>query len=214
MAGWVSATTIAPHGQGPWKNILDGAGAATTAQAKGGVNAPEGFKVERIYGVPKGTQGSDELGLLSFDELLDRGRAALKGEVGEDVRARSAAIRPDDTAMMVFTSGSTGLPKAAEISYGNIHSGSAIAEAVFGDYGPGTDVLSYLPLCHIAEQAVTVINSLSRQFVMNFGESLRTITLDLREVAPQVFFGVPRIWEKMQAGVIVQDILEDIAVPV
>ncbi|TMM51568.1 AMP-dependent synthetase/ligase [Sulfitobacter sabulilitoris] len=153
---------------------------------------------------PKGTRGQDTLGLLSFDDLLTRGRRALQGPIADDLRARGAAIAPQDTAMMVFTSGSTGLPKAAEISYGNIHAGSRNAADVFGDYGPGTDVLSYLPLCHIAEQAVTVINALSRQFVMNFGESLRTITLDLREVAPQVFFGVPRIWEKMQAGVIVQ----------
>ncbi len=150
---------------------------------------------------PKGTAGETELNLKSFEEVLALGRAAGHAD---DLRARAEAIKPEDTAMMVFTSGSTGLPKAAEISYGNIHAGSRVAEDIFGEYGPGTDVLSYLPLCHIAEQAVTVINGLSRQFVMNFGESLRTITLDLREVAPQVFFGVPRIWEKMQAGVIVQ----------
>ncbi len=152
---------------------------------------------------PKGTRGEDLLGLISFDDLLERGRARLSG-LADDLRARQAGIEPDDTAMMVFTSGSTGLPKAAEISYGNIHAGVGVARDVFGDYPPGTDVLSYLPLCHIAEQAVTVINGLAQQFVMNFGESLRTITLDLREVAPQVFFGVPRIWEKMQAGVLVQ----------
>lgn len=152
---------------------------------------------------PKGTKGDDTLGLISFDQLLERGRKRL-AELEDDLRARLSNVQPDDTAMMVFTSGSTGLPKAAEISYGNIHAGAAIADQVFGDYPAGTDVLSYLPLCHIAEQAVTVINGLSRQFVMNFGESLRTITLDLREVAPQIFFGVPRIWEKMQAGVLVQ----------
>lgn len=152
---------------------------------------------------PKGTKGEDLLGLMSFDDLLALGREKL-ATTKDDLRARLSAITPEDTAMMVFTSGSTGLPKAAEISYGNIHSGAAIADDIFGAYPPGTNVLSYLPLCHIAEQAVTVINGLSRQFVMNFGESLRTITLDLREVAPQIFFGVPRIWEKMQAGVLVQ----------
>lgn len=152
---------------------------------------------------PKGTADEDVLGLMSFDALLDLGRSGLSGHE-DDLRGRAASITPQDTCMMVFTSGSTGLPKAAEISHGNMHAGSAIAKDVFGEFPPGTDVLSYLPLCHIAEQAVTVINGLSQQFVMNFGESLRTITLDLREVAPPIFFGVPRIWEKMQAGVLVQ----------
>ncbi|MEM6305080.1 MAG: long-chain fatty acid--CoA ligase [Pseudomonadota bacterium] len=152
---------------------------------------------------PKGTRGDDMLGLMSFEDLLALGRDKMDAHA-DDMRARLSGIDPQDTAMMVFTSGSTGLPKAAEISYANLHAGAQIAQNIFKEFGPGTDVLSYLPLCHIAEQAVTVVNGLSKQFVMNFGESLRTITLDLREVAPQVFFGVPRIWERMQAGVLVQ----------
>ncbi len=152
---------------------------------------------------PKGLKSETHLDLITFEALLEKGRAAL-AEHGAEVARRIAAIQPDDTAMMVFTSGSTGLPKAAEISHANLHVAAEVAVKLFEGYPTGTNILSYLPLCHIAEQNITVVNCLTNQFVMNFGESLRTITLDLRDAAPQIFFGVPRIWEKMQAGVMVQ----------
>ncbi len=153
---------------------------------------------------PKGTGKDDELGLISFETLLAKGRAALKDGALSKVQERKDAITPEQTAMMVFTSGSTGLPKAAEISQSNLSVALDLTKKIFGTYAPGTNVLSYLPLCHIAEQNVTVTNALALKTVMNFGESLRTITIDLREVAPEIFFGVPRIWERMQAAIMVQ----------
>jgi long-chain acyl-CoA synthetase len=152
---------------------------------------------------PKGTRGETLLNLVSFEALLERGRAALTRHA-EDIARRKAALGPDDTAMMVFTSGSTGLPKAAEISHRNLSAAVEIAQALFRGFPQGTNILSYLPLCHIAEQNITVVNALAGRRVMNFGESLRTVTLDLRDVAPEIFFGVPRIWEKMQAAILVQ----------
>lgn len=152
---------------------------------------------------PKGTRGDGTLNLMSFENLVAQGRAALARRQDE-IAARKAGIRATDTAMMVFTSGSTGLPKAAEISHSNLSTALTIAEDLFAGFPQGTNILSYLPLCHIAEQNVTVVNALSGRRVMNFGESLRTVTLDLRDVAPEIFFGVPRIWEKMQATIMVQ----------
>lgn len=152
---------------------------------------------------PKGLKSETHLDLMTFDALLAMGREVL-GQHAAEVARRVGAIQPEDTAMMVFTSGSTGLPKAAEISHANLHAAAVVAVDLFADYPTGTNILSYLPLCHIAEQNITVVNCLTHQFTMNFGESLRTITLDLRDAAPQIFFGVPRIWEKMQAGVMVQ----------
>lgn len=152
---------------------------------------------------PKGTRGDRLLNLISFEDLLERGRAALTRHA-EEIARRKAALAPGDTAMMVFTSGSTGLPKAAEIGHHNLSAAVDIAQELFRGFPEGTNILSYLPLCHIAEQNITVVNALAGRRVMNFGESLRTVTLDLRDVAPEIFFGVPRIWEKMQAAILVQ----------
>lgn len=152
---------------------------------------------------PKGTQSDDTLGLVTFEAVLKQGRKVLAAR-GAEVQARMDRIEAKDTALMVFTSGSTGLPKAAEISYANLWSAAVFSIVHFKGFKAGTNVLSYLPLCHIAEQNMTVINSLTGQFVMNFGESLRTVQLDLREIAPDLFFGVPRIWERMQTAVMVQ----------
>lgn len=153
---------------------------------------------------PKGTAHETELNLISFETLLEKGRAALAAGLSEEVAARSLAIRPEQTAMMVFTSGSTGLPKAAEISQMNLFVAAELSHQIFEGHPRGSNVLSYLPLCHIAEQNVTVTNALASQMVMNFGESLRTIIIDLREVAPHIFFGVPRIWEKMRSDISIQ----------
>ena len=62
-------------------------------------------------------------------------------------------------------------------------------------------VLSYLPLCHVAEKIFSVFLPLSSGAVVHFGESIETVRADLREVSPTVFLGVPRIWEKMHASV-------------
>jgi long-chain acyl-CoA synthetase len=153
---------------------------------------------------PKGTVGETELNLKTFDEVIEMGRKALTAGADKTVAARIAGITPERTAMMVFTSGSTGLPKAAEISHHNLSVAAFLSREIFGEYPEGTNVLSYLPLCHIAEQNVTVTNALASKMVMNFGESLRTIIIDLREVAPQIFFGVPRIWEKMRSDLTIQ----------
>ena len=106
----------------------------------------------------------------------------------------------EDTALIIYTSGSTGKPKGAMISYANI---AAMAPGVIERLGlqPDTTHLSYLPLCHVAEQMLTAFVPLYLGSRVDFGESIRTVQEDLREVAPSMFLGVPRIWEKLHSAI-------------
>ncbi|UVS79858.1 long-chain fatty acid--CoA ligase [Actinokineospora sp. UTMC 2448] len=140
---------------------------------------------------PKGVRLSD--GVLTFAEL------AADGERADYARA-VAALDPGSTAILVYTSGTTGPPKGAMISHANlVAAGTAFIEALGA--ARNDEILSYLPLCHIAERLLTVIDGVWAGLVVNFGEGGAAFRQDLREVQPTVFLGVPRVWEKLMAGV-------------
>ena len=108
--------------------------------------------------------------------------------------------RLDNTGLMIYTSGSTGKPKGAMLSYRNMRGvAPGIADRLSMD--ARTVHLSYLPLCHVAEQMLSTFVPLYLGSQVNFGESIRTVQEDLREVAPTIFLGVPRIWEKLHASI-------------
>src|SRR5207302_1441983 len=71
----------------------------------------------------------------------------------------------------------------------------------FDELHEGDQQLSFLPLCHIAERTVSVFNPLRTGATINFAESIDTVPDNLREVAPALFFAVPRIWEKFYSAV-------------
>jgi len=147
---------------------------------------------------PRGLRRYDRAHLHDFEAVLALGAAEERANPGL-VDQRLAAQGPHDTALMIFTSGSTGRPKAAMISYDNINAAADGGVAMYG-YHDGDTVLSYLPLCHVAEQTFTVFLPLTVGATVNFAESLRTVQADLREIGPTLFLGVPRIWEKLHAA--------------
>jgi len=134
--------------------------------------------------------------IVSFDDLMAMGRGRDPAEADRRVDAQTL----DDIALMVYTSGSTGKPKGAMITWRNIR---AEAHAMIERLGAGPDTthLSYLPLCHVAEQMFTTMSPLYTGGTVNFGESIRTVQEDMREVAPTSFLGVPRIWEKLHSSI-------------
>ncbi|HLR78861.1 MAG TPA: AMP-binding protein, partial [Burkholderiaceae bacterium] len=109
----------------------------------------------------------------------------------------------DDIGLMIYTSGSTGKPKGAMISYRNIHGvAPGIIERL--QLTAQSSHLSYLPLCHVAEQMLTTFAPIYLGSLVNFGESIRTVQEDLREIAPTLFLGVPRIWEKLHSSIMIK----------
>jgi long-chain acyl-CoA synthetase len=156
--------------------------------------------VER-KGLRNAAPGHREL-LVGFDELEALG---AKHEAGHPrlVDEVLAAQTLDDIALMIYTSGSTGKPKGAMISYRNIR---GVVPGIVERLGLSsrTTHLSYLPLCHVAEQMLTTFVPIYVGSQVAFGESIRTVQEDLREIAPTMFLGVPRIWEKMHASILIR----------
>lgn len=135
--------------------------------------------------------------ITTFDEVEKLGAASGQQAVIDDALARQTL---HDVGLMIYTSGSTGAPKGAMISYRNIR---GVVPGIVDrlELSRETTHLSYLPLCHVAEQMLTSFVPVYVGSQVNFGESIRTVQEDLREVAPTMFLGVPRIWEKMHAAI-------------
>ena len=147
----------------------------------------------------RGLRHYSRAGLHDFSDVLEAGRRC---EVEDAARAAAALRTPalDDIGLIVFTSGSTGRPKAAMMSWRGLSCAARGLNSVMG-CRDGDQLVSYLPLCHMGEQMFSVHIPLSCGAVVNFAESIRTIQEDLRELAPHVFFAVPRIWEKFHAAI-------------
>ncbi|MEN8041476.1 MAG: long-chain fatty acid--CoA ligase [Actinomycetota bacterium] len=160
-----------------------------------------------IYIEPRGANRYHDDLLMSWDDLV---------EIGMECRSADACTLPDrmaaaesgDITYLIYTSGTTGPPKGAMLSVENVsYACSLIASGDgFVDPAPGSedDLISYLPLCHVYEKAFGHWLNAAAGTVTNFGESLDTLTSDMREIQPTIFEAVPRIWEKMHSAVLIR----------
>jgi long-chain acyl-CoA synthetase len=137
--------------------------------------------------------------VMPFDALLELGERYDREHPDTFDRLVDVPL-PDDLAILVYTSGTTGPPKGAMLSHRNILFQLAYADFITPLH-EGDQQLSFLPLCHIAERTFTVFNPLHTGSTVNFAETIDTVPENIREVAPALFFAVPRIWEKFYSGV-------------
>ncbi len=155
-----------------------------------------------VYIERRGVDTVDDPRLMSWDAFMKEGEKHL--EVSPDtVERRMEMAGPGDVAYLVYTSGTTGPPKGSMLTLSNL---AFAAREIAGEQGiiqPPADrhdlIVSYLPLCHIYEKLFSVIIALECGVPTHFGESLETLTSDMREVQPTIVQGVPRIWERIHA---------------
>jgi long-subunit acyl-CoA synthetase (AMP-forming) len=136
-------------------------------------------------------QQPDELTWDDFLALADQTADAA-------LDARWKALTPQSVATLIYTSGTTGVPKAVMISHRNVTFAAEGAQRRLG-VSERDHLLSYLPLSHIAEQVLSLHAPAIVGYTVSCLEDMTQLGDYLREVRPTVFFGVPRVWEKMQA---------------
>jgi long-chain acyl-CoA synthetase len=136
---------------------------------------------------------SGEEGVIPFTDLL-----ASDGDPDEIRRAR-ADVDPGDLLTLIYTSGTTGPPKGVQITHNNIVSAVRGFEDVI-DFPVGAQVVSYLPMAHIAERSTGHYIPIVLGHTVTCCPNPREVIGYLPEVRPSWFFAVPRIWEKLKAG--------------
>jgi long-chain acyl-CoA synthetase len=163
-----------------------------------------------IHVEPRGfRKWRDDERFISWDDFLELGRRHREANPGMVERIMSQATG-DDVITLVYTSGTTGPPKGAMLTNSNF---AFNAEVLIGTpgrtpdnrpIGPDDLILTYLPLCHVAERIFSTWSSVSHGPSLNFAESIETVQQNLREIQPTIFFAVPRIWERIHASIAIK----------
>jgi long-chain acyl-CoA synthetase len=147
----------------------------------------------------EGLRGFNDANVISLAKLRELGKEYGKTHP-EELGARSAAVKPGDLAILVYTSGTTGKPKGAMHSHeGLVFTTRGYNALVAQD--SNDERMCFLPLCHIAERIGGEYFALYTGSKLNFVENPETIPENVREIAPTVFTAVPRVWEKFYSAV-------------
>jgi len=139
--------------------------------------------------------------VISLKQLQALGRAHAQ-QHSDMLTQRSAACKPEELAILVYTSGTTGKPKGGMHSHhGLVYTVRAYNTLIARD--KRDECMCFLPLCHIAERIGGEYFSMYTGAKLNFVENPETVPENVREIAPTVFTAVPRVWEKFYSGVMI-----------
>ena len=148
---------------------------------------------------PKGMHRVRDPGVVSFPAVEALGRQRDAADPGH-FDAALAATKPEDVANIVYTSGTTAVPKGAMLTHRNLIN-MAVTFAEVDPALPEDQLFSYLPLPWIGEMAMAIGMALTFGLTVNFPEEVETTHADGREIGPNVIFGPPRLWEALTSQV-------------
>src|SRR4051812_35025796 len=149
-----------------------------------------------LFDDPRGLRSYKHPLLMSLESVRERGRALDAGVFAKNVAAGDG----EDLALICYTSGTTGFPKGAMLSYRNLLT-MAMSLAEVDARRESDEFVSFLPLAWIGEQMMSIATALAIGFTVNFPEEPETALHDIREVGPHVLFAPPRIWEGLNSTV-------------
>ncbi len=130
---------------------------------------------------------------ISWEDLADLG----SGIAAEEPARRRAPVSVGDLATLVYTSGTTGSPKAVMLSHGNLLAATRMGLEALTEMRDDDAVLSYLPLAHVAEHGISVLGPSAAGYCVYFCPRIELMPAALRTARPTIFLGVPRVWEKV-----------------
>ncbi len=165
-----------------WQPLLDGLPGLTKVIVRDRASCPAGEK------------------FLRWADFVEVGERAAQTDAAAQVTSRIEAINSADPLTLLYTSGTTGDPKGVIITHGSV-----LYEAATAEMGGSTQMhvrwVSYLPLAHIAERMFSIYLATYSAGHTYFCHATTDLVKTLGAVKPTAFFGVPRVWEKIQAGI-------------
>lgn len=139
-----------------------------------------------IDGEPEGTVSLDDLYAAAPDDF--------------DFESTWRAVQPDDVITLIYTSGTTGNPKGVEMTHANLMFEAEALSAVV-DVRPDDRATSYLPSAHIADRMMALYNQEMYGILVTVVSDVREIAVALPDARPTIWAAVPRVWEKLKAGI-------------
>ena len=155
-----------------------------------------------IYCDPKGLRKYDPQVVMDIETVMARGRELLKTDP-DKVNAEIQKGKSSDTAIILYTSGTTGRPKGVVLSHENLLV-TARNTNEFDGITADEEVLAYLPMAWVGDNVFSFAMGLVAGFCVNCPESASTVAQDLREIGPTFYFAPPRVFESVLTSVMIR----------